>query len=729
MKKYAIITLFYALFGTIALAAGGGNQGVNLIMSTGGVGLANPYADQATMALVASPEAMLSPSIGVGMNVPLDPALIGAGISIPQIGTGMTLSLDPALIGAGISIPPIGTGMNAGILTPPIDLLSYHSLASPMTDPVNQSLAGAHTPFLQPAIALLPSQGPLNTLPMISPGGMNPLNQAATAPFLLQGGSQSVSPIPPGMNPISYTVTGMPSIMSFTSPLSSPILNTMTQKAPIMPLSSSPMGIGISSQAQNPIPVPHQMYLGASASPGTISSESYFVSPPPAPASSSSFNGAPEFQSPLQSPPPADAQVEATIQGEIIEPPIGNEFAVGSSALARSMNFQGPPHTNEALVMFHPGTSSAVIEQTHRQCGGVVMRVSPYAGFHLVSPPPAVSVEELIAAYAQMPDVLYAEPNYIRKAHLVPNDPYYIYQWHLPHLFTGWAWDIGTGVGAVVALLDSGAAYRTSGIYAQAPDLAGTLFTAGYDFVNNDAFPDDDNSHGTFMCGAIAQTTNNLLGVAGVAFNATIMLVKIMDPLGDVTIANEVDGIYFAVNNGAKIINLSLGGPGIVTTEQTAVDFAYNSGVIVIASAGNANSSIPEYPASYSSAVSVTATQWDDTRAPYSNYGTDIDVCAPGGNLALDQNLDGYADGILQQRHDGVNFTLFKYYFEEGTSPGCALVSGVAALVVGKATTVLTPLQIKGILENTAIDLGTLGWDQYYGWGKVNAYYALLNTP
>ena len=115
------------------------------------------------------------------------------------------------------------------------------------------------------------------------------------------------------------------------------------------------------------------------------------------------------------------------------------------------------------------------------------------------------------------------------------------------------------------------------------------------------------------MAGAISQTTNNLLGVAGVAFNATIMPVKIMDPIGDVTIADEVDGIYYAANNGADIINLSLGGPGIVISEQTAVDFAYNSGVTVISSAGNAASSALEYPASYDSCISVSATQYDDT--------------------------------------------------------------------------------------------------------------------
>ena len=201
-----------------------------------------------------------------------------------------------------------------------------------------------------------------------------------------------------------------------------------------------------------------------------------------------------------------------------------------------------------------------------------------------------------------------------------------------------------------------------------------------------------------------------------------------MDGTGNVTIADEADGIYYAANNGAKIINMSLGGTGTSVTEQTAVAFAYNSGVVVFGSSGNAGSNVPEYPASYPECASVGAVQYDRTRPAYSNYGATLEIVAPGGNINLDQNLDGYADGILQQTHDGTAFTVFFYYFMEGTSPSCALVSGVAALMVSKNST-LTPVNIRTILHNTAVDLGTTGWDQYYGWGEVNAYQAVLNTP
>ena len=111
------------------------------------------------------------------------------------------------------------------------------------------------------------------------------------------------------------------------------------------------------------------------------------------------------------------------------------------------------------------------------------------------------------------------------------------------------------------------------------------------------------------------------------------------------------------------------------------------------------------------------------------NYGNFVYWCAPGGDITIDQNYDSYGDGILQQTHNGVNLGFFYYYFKEGTSPATALVSGVAALVISKSSIDLSPIQVKRILETSATDLGAQGWDQYYGWGLINAYSALLYTP
>lgn len=309
-----------------------------------------------------------------------------------------------------------------------------------------------------------------------------------------------------------------------------------------------------------------------------------------------------------------------------------------------------------------------------------------------------------------------------------PNDPYYSYQWHLPSIMANAAWDYGTGKGAIVAILSSGVAYRNSPDkkYAKAPDLAGVNFVAGYDFVNNDAYPDDDYGLGTFEAGIIAQTTNNLLGCAGIAYDASIMPVKIMDSTGAVTTDNEVAGIRYAVDHGAHIVCIDFGGPGFLQKEQDAIDYAYNHGVLVVASAGNAGSSTPEYPAACEHCLAVSAVQYDDTLAPYSNYGSHIDLCAPGGNLTVDQNKDGYGDGILQQYCDGGGN--FSYRFLEGTTSPAAIVAAVAALVVGKSSKKLSPDQLKKILTDSAVDLGPKGWDEKYGWGKVNAFYAVTST-
>jgi len=383
---------------------------------------------------------------------------------------------------------------------------------------------------------------------------------------------------------------------------------------------------------------------------------------------------------------------------------------------------------DQILVKFREGTSKEKQKDIHDRHGCKEISTSAYSGCTVVEIPSYATVEEMVNQYIQEAEVEFAEPNYIRHRHLVPNDPYFPYQWHHSTMKSTLAWDLGRGAGVIVAVLDSGVAYRTGGVYTQAPDLAGTAFKVGWDFVNSDPYPDDDNGHGTHMAGCIAQTTNNLRGVAGVAYGATIFPVKIMDQSGDVTIANEADGIYYAVNNGAHIINLSLGGVGTSATEEAAVTYAVNSGVAVICSAGNSGSSTLEYPASYPPSISVSAVRYDRTLASYSNYGTAIDVCAPGGDINADQNYDGYGDGILQQTHTGTNVNLFYYYFMEGTSPAAALVSGVAALIVGKSTVSLSSQQITSILTSSATDLGVAGWDQRYGWGLVNAYNALLKT-
>jgi serine protease len=403
--------------------------------------------------------------------------------------------------------------------------------------------------------------------------------------------------------------------------------------------------------------------------------------------------------------------------------------------------------TDEILVKFKPGVGRDKIDQINSKHGASVRYTSPFSGTRRIAIPRGKDVSEMVKRYQAESEVDYAEPNYIAHAVMVPNDPYYEkYQWHLDNDVYGGigmedAWDLSTGTDIIVAVLDTGVAYEDyqegRKRYYQAPDLAGTSFVAGYDFVNNDAHPNDDHAHGTHVTGTLAQTTNNNLGVAGVAFNARIMPVKVLDESGSGYYSWIEDGIYYATDQGAQVISLSLGGDAHSESLENAVKYAYENGVTVIAAAGNDASSTISYPAAYDdSVIAVGATRYDETLAYYSNYGSSLDFVAPGGDLTLDQNGDGYGDGVLQNTFNPNTRRTndFGYWFFQGTSMATPHVSGVAALLIANGNAdadndgTTTPDEVRAVLQETAEDLGDPGWDETFGWGLVNAYAALQWT-
>ncbi len=327
-----------------------------------------------------------------------------------------------------------------------------------------------------------------------------------------------------------------------------------------------------------------------------------------------------------------------------------------------------------------------------------------------------VSLDKVIKKLKEEAGVVYAERNPIAYAAMNPNDPYFSYQWDMTRIGMTNAWDESTGAGVVVAINDTGVKQTLE-------DLAATDFTAGYDFINSDADPTDDHGHGSHVCGTVAQSTNNSKGVTGIAYNCTIMPVKVLNASGSGTYTQIADGIYWAADHGADIINMSLGGASGSTALQDAVNYAWNNGVVIICAAGNNNSSASFYPAAYPVCISVSATNSADGKADYSNYGSTIDICAPGGD-GVDRNGDGYMDGILQNTFDASGDG---YFFYTGTSMASPHVAGVAALVKAIDPT-LTNTQIRSILETTAEDLGASGWDQYFGNGLVDAYAACLEA-
>jgi serine protease len=346
------------------------------------------------------------------------------------------------------------------------------------------------------------------------------------------------------------------------------------------------------------------------------------------------------------------------------------------------------------------------------------------------------TVLDWVALLSQVPGVEYAEPDYIAWMTSTPNDTYFFpYQWNFYDygtLSNGYAsnygvqgmsaWNTTSGAGVTVAIVDTGVAYENFGSYSQAPDLGGATFVSPKNFVNGDDHANDDNGHGTHVCGTICQTTNNSTGCAGLAYSCTVMPVKVLDSGGSGAYSWIANGIRWAADNGASVINMSLGGSFGSSTLQSAVDYAWNKGVVLCAAAGNSGRNGLSYPARYANCVAVGATRFDGARCSYSQWGSGLDVMAPGGDTGVDQNHDGYGDGILQQTFSG-NPNSYAYYFFTGTSMATPHVSAIAALV--KANKGYTNSQIRAAIENTCKDLGPAGYDNKTGWGLVNAAAAI----
>ena len=393
--------------------------------------------------------------------------------------------------------------------------------------------------------------------------------------------------------------------------------------------------------------------------------------------------------------------------------------------------------SNQIIVKFKEEISDDVISRINSKYGTFVKSVIFNSKLVSLEIPAGKSVFDMLQIYNNDPNVEYAEPNYYAHAAFVPNDQYYPYQWHLDAINMESAWNLETGISdVVVAVVDTGVAYEDYQEYQKAPDLVNTIFMDGYDFINDDSHPNDDASpgHGTHVAGTIAQSTDNGVGVAGVAFGVSIMPVKVLNNKGSGTYAEVAAGIDWAVDHGANIISMSLSGSSPSITLENAVKNAYESGVTVIAAAGNGGTdgigdSACEYPAAYDKyVIAVGATQYDNSLTSYSNYGLSLDIVAPGGS-SLDQNSDGYPDGVLQQtfeltRRGRTIKTSWGYYFMSGTSMATPHVSGVAALLLSVQPS-LSPTEIRTILESTATDLGTEGKDIYFGSGLLNAYNAL----
>jgi subtilisin family serine protease len=390
---------------------------------------------------------------------------------------------------------------------------------------------------------------------------------------------------------------------------------------------------------------------------------------------------------------PSALRAERTLVEPIAEGPQLEEVRVDVNA---------PAVPGQYIIKFKSTTAQKNRQSVIRAHGGsIVDRVaaldSEVAEFPALANANAATKEELLKALKSNPNVEYVEPNYIMSINFTPNDSGVSQQWAWGVMDSYQSWDVTQGSSSVtVAIVDTG-------IQRNHPDLDSKI-VGGYDFVSNDNAADDGNGHGTHVGGTVAAETNNSQGGAGTCPNCKLMPVRVLDNNGSGTMAGVANGITYAADNGAKVINLSLGGGGASTLQQ-AVDYAWGKGVFLACAAGNSNTSSTSsaYPAAYTNCFAIASTTNTDARSSFSNYGSWVEIAAPGSNIYSTWLNSGYN-------------TI------SGTSMATPHVAGVAGLLASQG---LTNSQIWTRLCNTAEDISGTG--TYWTCGRLNANLAVTN--
>lgn len=364
--------------------------------------------------------------------------------------------------------------------------------------------------------------------------------------------------------------------------------------------------------------------------------------------------------------------------------------SVCAQAAAPAANFVA----DELLVQMKAGVAKGQLDKEFAAQGATEMDEIPQIRVKRIKVPEKAR-EKVKAALSKNPHVEFVEENHIAEPTVVPNDSSYGSQWHLTKIQAPQGWDIATGSASFpIGIIDSG-------VDADHPDLAAKLMT-GRNFLDGSVNTDDNYGHGTSVAGVAAAVSNNGVGVAGIAWDSPIMPLLVYNSTTSALYSTIASAITWATDNGAKVINISMAGSSSSSTLQNAINYAWNKGVVVVASAGNYSVSTPYYPAACTNVVSVSGTTSGDAKASWSNFGATVDVSAPGASIYTTTKGGGYGS-------------------VSGTSFSSPITAGLVALI-WSANPTLTNAEVVDILLQNTDDLGAAGFDETFAHGRINAF-------
>lgn len=355
----------------------------------------------------------------------------------------------------------------------------------------------------------------------------------------------------------------------------------------------------------------------------------------------------------------------------------------------------------ELLIVPAKNVSSAAINNLIREHGGKPIKELPKIKTHkaVFSSEKLQTIEDALKKHPLVDSV---ERNIVGSGErTVPNDPGFPNQWHLPNIWAPAGWDITQGSSLIViAVIDSG-------VDAAHADLKANVI-AGYNFLSSNTNTGDVQGHGTAVAGAASAVGNSGVGIAGVCWRCKIMPLVVLDSTNKGTVADVSEAIIYAADNGAHVINLSLAFTTSSVTLANAINYAWSKGLVIVAAAANYNTNKPYYPAANSNVLAVSATDRNNQKTSWSNYGNWIDVAAPGVDIYTTKRGGGY-------------------WWTYGTSLATPQVAALAALV-WSVNPKLTNIEVANLIKANASDFGAPGFDSTYGWGRINVFKTLSSA-